>query len=128
MLTRALRRPTLALAAVVVAGTALYALIFLDPYISLIMLPFFAAGCARGKHPAVLMALAAAPVLLLLAVSQIKFRLTGWPLVNYDQFFLRQNVLMLQGWLVLRFTWEQITQRPHKVLAAVRAAVTQRVA
>ena len=95
MLTRALRRPTLALAAVVVAGTALYALIFLDPYISLIMLPFFAAGCARGKHPAVLMALAAAPVLLLLAVSQIKFRLTGWPLVTYDHFFLRQNVLML---------------------------------
>ena len=40
----------------------------------------------------------------------------------------RQNILMLQGWLVLRFTWEQITQRPHEVLAAVRAAVTQRVA
>lgn len=41
---------------------------------------------------------------------------------------VRQNVLMLQGWLVLRFTWEQITQRPHEVLAAVRAAVAQRAA
>ena len=40
----------------------------------------------------------------------------------------RQNTLMLQGWLVLRFTWEQITQRPDEVLAAVRAAVAQRVA
>lgn len=40
----------------------------------------------------------------------------------------RQNVLMLQGWLVLRFTWEQITMRPHEVLAAVRDAVAQRVA
>lgn len=40
----------------------------------------------------------------------------------------RQNILMLQGWLVLRFTWEQITQRPHEVLAAIRAAVAQRVA
>jgi very-short-patch-repair endonuclease len=40
----------------------------------------------------------------------------------------RQNILMLQGWLVLRFTWEQITQRPHEVLAAARAAVAQRVA
>jgi len=40
----------------------------------------------------------------------------------------RQNVLTLQGWLVLRFTWEQITQRPGEVLAAVLAAVAQRVA
>ena len=95
MLANASRRLALAFAYAVVAGTALYALIFLDPYISLIMLPFFALGCARGKHPATLLALAAAPVVMLLLVSQIKFRLTGWPLVTYDHFFLRQNVLML---------------------------------
>lgn len=40
----------------------------------------------------------------------------------------RQNMLMLQGWLVLRFTWEQITRRPQEVIAAVRAAVAQRAA
>jgi hypothetical protein len=40
----------------------------------------------------------------------------------------RQNVLTLGGWLVLRFTWEQITQRPHEVMAVIRAAVAQRAA
>ena len=38
----------------------------------------------------------------------------------------RQNMLVVRGWLVLRFTWEQITQRPHEVIAAVRDAVAAR--
>lgn len=40
----------------------------------------------------------------------------------------RQNALSVDGWLVLRFTWEQITQRPHEVVAVIRAAVHQRAA
>jgi hypothetical protein len=40
----------------------------------------------------------------------------------------RQNELVLRGWLVLRFTWEQITQRPDEVIAAVTAAVLRRAA
>lgn len=40
----------------------------------------------------------------------------------------RQNVLSIGGWLILRFTWEQITQQPAKVIAVVRAAVEQRAA
>jgi len=40
----------------------------------------------------------------------------------------RQNLLSLDGWLILRFTWEQITERPQEVIAAVRTAVAQRAA
>ena len=40
----------------------------------------------------------------------------------------RQNVLTVGGWLVLRFTWEQITQRPHEVIAIIQAAIAQRAA
>ncbi|MDQ1665917.1 MAG: hypothetical protein QOH75_1948 [Actinomycetota bacterium] len=35
----------------------------------------------------------------------------------------RQNRLVLQGWTVLRFTWEDLTCRPHQVIAQVRAAL-----
>lgn len=38
----------------------------------------------------------------------------------------RQNALMMDGWLVLRFTWEQIVERPDEVIAIIRAAVAQR--
>lgn len=40
----------------------------------------------------------------------------------------RQNALVLDGWLVLRFTWEQISERPHEVIAIIQAAVAQRAA
>ena len=38
----------------------------------------------------------------------------------------RQNALVLAGWTVLRFTWEQITKHPEAVVAAVVLAVAQR--
>lgn len=40
----------------------------------------------------------------------------------------RQNALMVDGWLVLRFTWEQIVARPDEVIAIIRSAVAQRAA
>lgn len=46
----------------------------------------------------------------------------------FEQDRWRQNALMVGGWLVLRFTWEQITTRPDEVLAIIRAAVAQRAA
>jgi very-short-patch-repair endonuclease len=35
----------------------------------------------------------------------------------------RQNRLVLLGWTVLRFTWEDLTQRPGQVLAHVKTAL-----
>lgn len=35
----------------------------------------------------------------------------------------RQNALVLAGWTVLRFTWHDLTSRPHTVIAQIRAAV-----
>lgn len=43
-----------------------------------------------------------------------------------DQFELdrrRDNAAQLAGWLVLRFTWEQVTHRPTYVLQTIRVAV-----
>ena len=36
---------------------------------------------------------------------------------------VRQNAITLQGWTVLRFTWEEITQNRERVVRTVRAAV-----
>lgn len=35
----------------------------------------------------------------------------------------RQNLLVLRGWTVLRFTWEQITREPEVVIAIIQRAV-----
>jgi len=42
---------------------------------------------------------------------------------RYQQDRNRQNLLVLDGWTVLRFTWEDITDRPGQVLAAILAAL-----
>lgn len=35
----------------------------------------------------------------------------------------RQNGIVLEGWIVLRFTWEAFVNRPHEIVKSVRAAV-----
>lgn len=37
----------------------------------------------------------------------------------------RQNDLVLPGWMVLRFTWADLTRRPDQVVAQIRAAIGQ---
>lgn len=39
----------------------------------------------------------------------------------------RQNALVLDGWLVLRFTWTMLTQDPGYVLRTTRAALHSRL-
>lgn len=38
----------------------------------------------------------------------------------------RQNALMRAGWLVLRFTWADLTERPHEVVRLVNEAIAAR--
>ena len=41
----------------------------------------------------------------------------------HDRDLARQNDLVLEGWTVLRFSWERVRSRPDLVLAEVRAAL-----
>ena len=92
--TRQLSR-TQTTALVTVAAGVIYAIAFLDPYIGLFMAPFFALGCARGKHPLILLALSVVPALVLVAVSLAKFAVLDMPLFAYDHYFLRGNLVLL---------------------------------
>ncbi|MDP9397970.1 MAG: DUF559 domain-containing protein [Actinomycetota bacterium] len=38
----------------------------------------------------------------------------------------KQNRLVAAGWVVLRFTWQDLTQRPDEVIARIAAAVAAR--
>ncbi len=100
MLKRAassVRRLTIgsAFAFVIVTAALIYSVTYHDPYPALFAAPFFALGCGRGKHPFRLLALSLLPATVLVVVSFVKFTLLGVPLVIYDQYFLRSNVLML---------------------------------
>lgn len=87
--------PGVVIAALVVGGAVAYAIAFSDYYLVLFMAPFFALGAARARHPVILLALSLIPALLLLDGSVLKYSLTGVPLVSYDRYFLRQNLLIL---------------------------------
>lgn len=38
----------------------------------------------------------------------------------------RQNMLVIRGWIVLRFTWERLVNDPEGVVAEIRAAINSR--
>jgi len=46
---------------------------------------------------------------------------TGAEVFESDRW--RQNLLILDGWLVLRFTWTMIEERPQEVIAMIREAI-----
>lgn len=45
--------------------------------------------------------------------------------LSFERDRLRQNQLMTKGWMVLRFTWQQMTDDPQRVKRTVQAAVTR---
>lgn len=58
---------------------------------------------------------------------QLAIEIDGWAWhCDVDRFAhdrRRQNALILAGWTVLRFTWHDLTSRPHAVLAQIRVAL-----
>jgi hypothetical protein len=61
------------------------------------------------------------------APGRSQSRSTGLPTTPIDRGTNRtgveENLLVLDGWTVLRFTWEDVTDRPDQVLAAIFAAL-----
>ena len=92
-----LNRPSAstALSLAVIGATAASALYETDPYILLGIAPFFLLGCARGKKPLNLVALASLPSLFLIFLSYVKVQLTGLPLSILDRFLLDSNIFVL---------------------------------
>lgn len=58
--------------------------------------------------------------------SEIDGRLHETDVDLFESDRLRQNALMLRGWLVLRFTWHMLDTDPGYVIATTRQALTLR--
>lgn len=83
------------IAAFVILAALLHALYYTDAFTVMAITPFLLLGCARGKHPLTLAALAMVPGLCFLVASHIKIGMTGTALMIFDQFFVRENLLAL---------------------------------
>ena len=62
----------------------------------------------------------------LLLCLEVDGRIAHSDLVSFERDRYRQNALTLAGWLVLRFTWAQITTTPDDVLRQIRTAMQMR--
>ncbi|HEX5145196.1 MAG TPA: DUF559 domain-containing protein [Mycobacterium sp.] len=60
--------------------------------------------------------------------AKVIVEIDGWAFHSDQAAFqndrVRQNVLMLNGWTVLRFTWRDLVDQPERVIAAVRRAIS----
>lgn len=46
--------------------------------------------------------------------------------IRFDTDRMRQNLLVIDGWLVLRITWPMATEHPTRVAADIRRALARR--
>lgn len=64
---------------------------------------------------------------VLFRAAKVVIEVDGWAFHSDQDSFQRdrerQNVLALQGWQVLRFTWLDLAEYPERVIATVRAAI-----
>lgn len=62
--------------------------------------------------------------------EKVAIEIDGWAWHSDPERFKsdreRQNALLLDGWLVLRFTWHDIVHEPERVVREVRAALASR--
>ncbi len=65
-------------------------------------------------------------------VERIAIEVDGWAWHSDVERFrrdrVRQNDLVLAGWVILRFTWYDLASRPAQVVAEVRRALATRPA
>lgn len=59
--------------------------------------------------------------------SKVAIEIDGWAWhVDHDRFVgdrRKNNALVRAGWVVLRFTWHDLTRSPHSVVAQIAAAL-----
>jgi very-short-patch-repair endonuclease len=68
---------------------------------------------------------------VLFEASRVVIEVDGWATHSSREAFhgdrVRQNDLVLAGFTVLRFTWQQLTREPEAVIRAIRAALARAV-
>ena len=60
----------------------------------------------------------------------LAIEIDGWDFHNSREVFesdrRRQDLLVINGWRVLRFTWRMISDEPEWVISVLRAAMQQK--
>lgn len=60
-------------------------------------------------------------------MHKLAIEVDGWAFHSDQHAFqndrVRQNRISLQGWKVLRFTWQDLTENPERVIAEIRRAI-----
>lgn len=63
--------------------------------------------------------------------AKVAVEVDGWAWHHTPDRFLndrrKQNALIGAGWLILRYTWFDLTERPEQILAEIKAAVALRI-
>jgi very-short-patch-repair endonuclease len=60
--------------------------------------------------------------------QRVAIEVDGWAFHSDSEAFVkdrnRQNIIALLGWKILRFTWWDLTQYPHRVIGEIKLAIT----
>jgi very-short-patch-repair endonuclease len=83
----------------------------------------------RANVPVMVNGRVIAIVDVLFEAARLVLEIDGWATHSSREAFqrdrVRQNDLVLAGFTVLRFTWQQLTREPEAVIRAIRAALAR---